>query len=97
MFCGQPDEPVLEDEIDDDEDDDDDDKDDDEVEGKFTMNVVCCSIYASFFFLFLPCVYAFTSFPVKSMGIVSNYTLSFHKNVMKGEVTLQEDSLVGYC
>ena len=36
----------------------------------------------------LPCVYAFTSFPVKSMGIVSNYTLSFHKNVMKGEVRL---------
>lgn len=41
---------MLEDEDDDDEDDDDDDKDDDEVEGKFTVNVVCCRIHVSFFF-----------------------------------------------
>ena len=45
-------------------------------------------VVSMFPFFFLPCVYAFTSFPVKSMGIVSNYTLSFHKNVMKGEVRL---------
>lgn len=96
LFCGQPDEPVLEDEDDDDEDDDDDDKDDDEVEGKFTVNVVCCSIYVSFFFFFFPCVYAFTSIPVKSMGIFSNHTLSLNKNLVKGEVRLQEGSLVGY-
>ena len=87
---------MLEDDDDDDEDDDDDDKDDDEVEGKFTVNVVCCSIHVSFFFFFFPCVYSFTSIPVKSMGIFSNYTSSFHKNVVKGEVRLQEGSLVGY-
>ena len=61
MFCGQPDEPVLEDKDDDDEDDDDDDKDDDEVEGKFTVNVVCCSIYVSFFFSSLClCIHIFS-------------------------------------
>ena len=40
-------------------------------------------------------IYAFTSIPVKSMGIFSSYSSSFHKNVAKGEVSLQEGSFVG--